>query len=69
VTKKDLRYFLRGMRRAFCASPPPMPVKDPKVELDEMIQMIGLDLTHVIERTAKENGFCIESIPETDNRS
>lgn len=45
-----------------------MPVKDPKVELDERIQMIGVDLTHAIERTAKETGFSIESIPETDNR-
>lgn len=62
MKKGDLRHLLRGARRAFQAFPPPMPVKDPKVELDEMIQMIGVDLTHAIERTARQNGIPIERV-------
>ena len=65
MKKGDLRYLLRGARRAFQAFPPPMPVKDPKVELDEIFQRTGEALTDAIERTAKENGIPIERISET----
>lgn len=67
MKKGDLRYFLRGARRAFQAFPPPMPVKDPKVELDEIFQRTGEALTNAIERTAKDNGIPVERIPETDS--
>ena len=67
MKKGDLRYFLRGARRAFQAFPRPMPVKDPKVELDEIFQRTGEALTNAIERTAKDNGIPVERIPETDS--